>query len=353
LDWSDNFSKNIATNFANHGAIPELTWQPQSRGAGVNYQDVLAGKWDIYLNQFAQDARSMGFNIRISLAPEMNSDWVLWGTGRDGNSADGFQQFWRYVVEKFRANGANNISWVWTPNVQYYGQKYSYSELYPGDSWVDFLGVDGYNWGTSQSWSEWQSFREVFQPSYNALTNISGKKILIMETASTELGGNKAQWISQMFSDLPTVFPRVQGFTWFNINKETDWRINSSAAAQAAFSAGAKGLPGASSTKGSAKKKIAGAAISSEIKNNDSKDSSSDSTLAADEKNNENAEVAGISDNVFDNLQSQNAATNSNNKLNNLIIIFRWIILILSLGLIGQGIYFCSKYYKSKSQIVI
>jgi len=145
---------------------------------------------------------------------------------------------------RFRANGVSNVAWIWTPNVRYYGDQYSYSQIFPGDDYVDYVGLDGYNWGATQSWSVWQSFSEVFSRSYNELCSVSGKNVLIMETASAEAGGSKPDWITTMFSDLRTKFPRVQGFTWFSINKETDWRINSTEASKIAFSNAARGVSG-------------------------------------------------------------------------------------------------------------
>jgi hypothetical protein len=60
--------------------------------------------------------------------------------------------------------------------------------------------------------------------------------VLIAETASTELGGDKAQWITQgLVTDLPARFPAVRAVIWFDENKETDWRVNSSAPALTGF----------------------------------------------------------------------------------------------------------------------
>lgn len=246
-DWSSDIDIGVARRFSNHGAIPELTWEPQINGVGVSYSEVIAGNYDVYINSQAQAMRSFSSSIRISLAPEMNSEWSPWGIGKNGNNNENHKLFWRYVVQKFRDNGVNNVDWIWTPNIRYYGDLYSYTEIYPGDGYVDYVGLDGYNWGTTQEWSVWQSFREVFQTSYNELTGLTSKNILIMETASTEIGGNKASWIINMFSDIEFYFPRIKGVTWFNINKETDWRINSSETSKIGFIQALKGASSISS----------------------------------------------------------------------------------------------------------
>jgi hypothetical protein len=246
LDWSDNFGAGVARGFHGQGAIPELAWQPQNNNGGVAFNDVLSGKYDNYLNNFASAVRSLGFPIRINLAPEVNGNWESWGIGNNGNNPDNFKAFYRYVVNKFNAQGASNVSWILAFNIHYWGESASYADLYPGDGYVDFVGLDGYNWGTTQSWSSWQSFADIFRASYNNLCNITEKNIIITEFASTEAGGNKAQWILDMFRDVRGSFPRISGITWFNIDKETDWRINSSDAAFSAFKNGASGNYGAS-----------------------------------------------------------------------------------------------------------
>jgi len=79
----------------------------------------------------------------------------------------------------------------------------------------------------------------IFSPTYQNLVAVSANKpILLAETASTESGGNKAAWITDAFAVLPTTFPQIKAFVWFNIKKETDWLIESSTAATQAFAQG-------------------------------------------------------------------------------------------------------------------
>ena len=86
--------------------------------------------------------------------------------------------------------------------------------------------------------SSWESFTQVFQYSYDELAARTTKPIMICEMGSTEKGGGKAAWTTDTFSKLKTRFPRVVSLTWFNINKETDWRIQSSTRNLKAFRKG-------------------------------------------------------------------------------------------------------------------
>jgi hypothetical protein len=72
------------------------------------------------------------------------------------------------------------------------------------------------------------------------VTALSAKPLFLAEVGSVEQGGNKAAWITDMFSSLATRYPRITGVCWFNVNDttaNTDWRIDSSPASLAAFNA--------------------------------------------------------------------------------------------------------------------
>ncbi|MCK4267446.1 MAG: hypothetical protein KAX16_01335, partial [Actinomycetia bacterium] len=113
----------------------------------------------------------------------------------------------------------------------------SFSTYYPGDNYVDFAGIDGYNFGAMESWSQWELFPDVFNAAYKAIMTITDKPIIIGETASTEAGGNKADWITNAFSEMTSNYPRINAIIWFNEDKESDWRIDSSSASLAAYKA--------------------------------------------------------------------------------------------------------------------
>ncbi|MGN6698588.1 MAG: hypothetical protein ACTHMR_10540, partial [Thermomicrobiales bacterium] len=79
---------------------------------------------------------------------------------------------------------------------------------------------------------------DYYRDSYAALVALTDKPLMISEIACTEDGGDKAAWIKQAFlADLPDLFPRVRAVVWFQERKETDWRVDSSPAALAAYRA--------------------------------------------------------------------------------------------------------------------
>ena len=88
----------------------------------------------------------------------------------------------------FVKDGATNVRWVWSPNVEY-STSTPFADVYPGDAYVDWIGVSGYNDGPTDQWHYWTSLHDVFAQSYADLTALSSKPMMIAETASTETGG--------------------------------------------------------------------------------------------------------------------------------------------------------------------
>jgi beta-mannanase len=191
---------------------------------------IASGRWDQLLLERARACRDFGGPISLRWAPEFNGEWnPCYGRPR------AFIAAWRHLVTTFRSVGATNVRWVWCPfAVQ--GRRRpdeDWRRYYPGDRFVDWVGMDGYNWGTARSWSRWQSFAEIFTPLY--VDYARRKPLLICEVASAERGGDKAAWIEDMGDKLARSFPKVRAVVWFHANKETDWRVNSSAASLSAF----------------------------------------------------------------------------------------------------------------------
>lgn len=238
--FDPNFNSVAASGLLAQGMTPMITWEPWDPSVGSTNQPgyslkaIASGAHDAYINRWASQIRNWGQPLWLRFAHEMNGNWYPWAAGVNGNSAADYVAAWRHVHDLFSVAGASNVTWVWSPNVVAPGFT-SLNQLYPGDAYVDWLGLDGYNWGTTQSWgSTWQSPTQVFGASLGILRQLSSLPIVIAETASAETGGDKAEWIRQFFTMMEQN-PAVQAFVWFNFNKETDWRIQSSSASRAAF----------------------------------------------------------------------------------------------------------------------
>ncbi len=231
LYYSDQLS-----NMKAFGGVPMITWDPIVNGVGVPLSDIVAGNYDSYILAQAKAAAAWGSLMYIRFAHEMNLSGSPFGPGNNGNTPAEYVAAWRHVVTIFRQAGATNVEWVWSPNVQC-GGSCPFTAFYPGDQWVDWVGLDGYNYAGVDN-VPWYTFSQVFGPSITSMESLTSKPLMVAETGSSDLGGSMAAWITQAFlTEIPSLYPSIRAAVWFDREKETDWRVNSSAASQTAWDA--------------------------------------------------------------------------------------------------------------------
>ena len=237
------------------GSIPVLNWGSWNLGWGPNQPafsdaNIANGAHDAYIIQWAQAAHAWGQPFFMRFDHEMNGWWDFpWAEQLNGNQPGDYVRMWRHVHDIFAQQGATNVSWVWCPNIVG-PQSTSMSELYPGDTYVDWTCTDGYNFGTDYGYT-WTPFATVFSGGqFNAFHNTyqnllqvaPTKPIMIGETASSEHGGSKADWITDMLTtQLPNNYPQIKAFVWFDWNAGDPtytWPVESSSTSIAAFASG-------------------------------------------------------------------------------------------------------------------
>jgi mannan endo-1,4-beta-mannosidase len=203
--------------------------------------EITGGKYDAYITAFAREAAAWGKPLIIRFAHEMNLSRYHWGgtpAEYGPKSPARYQAIWRHVVAKFRGAGTKNVRWAFCPNIESIPGVGNPSAApwntpkayYPGDAWVDVLGLDGYNWGDTQTpekngWrSSWRSFAALFSAPHAELKSLApGKPIYVFETACAPTGGNKAAWIADLAATAGMW--NLAGVVWFEANKEVDWRL--------------------------------------------------------------------------------------------------------------------------------
>lgn len=211
----------------------QIAWEPwnpeQGNTQSTDYlKEIPEGKHDLYIRKLASSIKEYGNPVVIRFGHEMNGDWYPWG-----NRPLEYIQAYRYLHNFFVKEGVTNIKWMWSVNATSDVSKLS--RFYPGDNMVDIIGIDGFNFGTTRSFG-WQTFTAIFEPTYKYITSNYSKPIIISETASAELGGDKAVWVANLFSkELPLKFPQIKEIIWFNLIKEADWRIDSSESSLQSF----------------------------------------------------------------------------------------------------------------------
>jgi Glycosyl hydrolase family 26 len=215
------------------GAIPLVTMGlPQ----GVTLAEVAAGGQDTQIRAWAKEAKAWGYPFLFRPWWEMNGDWYAWGRDPD------FVAAWRHFHDLVEEEGATNVTWAWVVNSVWRDPASDPTPYYPGDAYVDWVGMDAYNWGLNPLQPDrWLTPEQTIGPTLEVLERIApGKPVCICEDASTEIGGNKPSWIREMLSSYLPHHPQIKAYLWFNWNVEQnggrwDWPIESSASAEQAF----------------------------------------------------------------------------------------------------------------------
>jgi hypothetical protein len=227
-----------------HGSIPVLSWSSQAIPSTLDQpdfqlSDVISGRYDTYIAEFAAEARDWGHPFFLRFNWEMNGSWFPWAEGVNGNAGGEYVAAWRHVHDIFAAAGASNVSWVWCPFVDPAGNMTDLASLYPGDDYVDWTGLDGYNWGTNPAAPRgWRSFDQLFRDTYDEIVEdvAPSKPMMLAEVGSSEHGGSKAEWIRDALARVPTEYQQVRAFLWFDkYDDNMDWPIETSADATQAF----------------------------------------------------------------------------------------------------------------------
>jgi hypothetical protein len=243
--WGDRveqaFPHRVATTIWNMGSVPLITWEPwlatfdnvrhpflplREKRDLHGLAAVAAGDYDFYVDRWAAAAAAFGHPVFIRFAHEMN-DPYRYPWGPQHNTKEEFIAAWRHVVQRFRAAGAGNVIWVWSPHVAY-----EYWDLYyPGDGFVDWAATGVLNFGPIAQWSKWWTFDEIFGSKYERLAAF-GRPLMIAEFGSLAVGGDRAEWYRSALEALPARYPAVRALLFFEVGSDqtvtyqkVDWTI--------------------------------------------------------------------------------------------------------------------------------
>lgn len=227
-----------------HGATPVLSlelWHWGSRGSRGQHdylQMICDGAYDDFFRQWAVDAKSFEDSVVVRFGFEMNGNWFTWG-----NRPEEFIHAWRRAHAIFEEAGADNVVWAWCPNNVSIPRDpaNTIERYYPGDDVVDWIGLDGYNFGDHHDeWHRWETFDEVFGPALALCDSRWPHKPIFLAEFGSAPGepGQKAAWIRDAHARIQS-HPRLFGAIWYNLDKrsegEPDWSLDSDPGSLEAF----------------------------------------------------------------------------------------------------------------------
>lgn len=200
------------------GRLLELTLQTaETKKSKSNMvYDVLNGKYDVFLTNYAREVAAFDEPILFRLGNEMNGDWCPYSAYHTGKDTEIFRTFYRYIFDLFQEAGADNVIWVWNPNaVSFPNYKWNHELCYyPGDEYVDVVGMTAYNTGTYYDGEDWTEFAALYDDLYQTYLAVYEKPLMITEFASSSVGGDKAAWVENMFQHIRTYDQLKMAIWW-------------------------------------------------------------------------------------------------------------------------------------------
>jgi len=222
--WAAPFDTAFADMLHSHGVIPYVQIDPTD----ASVAGIAAGTYDDYLKTYADAVRNFRHPVVIGFGHEMNAPWFSWGYKKVSPAT--FKAAWRHLVEIFRAQGAGNVTWLWTVEAAGPGVEPAES-WWPGDQFVSWVGIDNFYYRSSDT------FDTVFGRTITQIRTFTTKPILLSETAVAPAAGQYSKIIN-LFKGMAS--DHTLGLVWFDFpqsggGSRQDWAIENNPSAEVAF----------------------------------------------------------------------------------------------------------------------
>jgi Glycosyl hydrolase family 26 len=223
------------------GARLLVSWMPdggkQSAGARqpkFRLSAIRRGRQNRGLVRLTNQLRKLKPTPILRPMPEPNTPWYAWSGTVNKNAPADYAKAWAKVRQVVRKSGGKRIPLMWAPYVRSIPDtaENAIAAYFPGADQVDLVGASGYNFGQvgGLAWTEPEA---LFEDAYRQVSALSPKPFWVAETASTNNGGSKAQWISQL-AGLRSEIPNLGGIVWYDARDPNgDFRVRTRPARKA------------------------------------------------------------------------------------------------------------------------
>ena len=194
-------------------------------------QRIIAGEFDVDLRTWARDAKQFGSPILIEWGTEPNGNWFSWNGKWNGGAGQGPARYvaaYRHIVDLMRAEGADNLQWVWHAN--WYDEPEvkwnAFENYFPGENYCDWVALSAYGPTTPTTHEGTESLRFKMDEAYPRLTSLAPNKPVIIAEFGCDLHNRHADVVGWAKSALDDLFadrwPAVVGFCWWNEGWQND-----------------------------------------------------------------------------------------------------------------------------------
>lgn len=202
---------------------PFITWEPWSSTFDFSndsedlknerkiFQHITDGDFDAYILSVAEKLKAYKKTVYLRFAHEFDNPQYPW-SALGNNTAKEFIKAWKHVHQQFENAGATNVRWVWNP-----WKPEAVAPYYPGDNYVDIVGVTALNYGTLTPTGASYNFNDLYYPIREALKERQiSKPVFLAEFGSLNFQNIQTEWINDALDSIYENFPEITGILFFN-----------------------------------------------------------------------------------------------------------------------------------------
>lgn len=226
-DFESSFPNNLIDSIYKQKSIPVITWEPWlntfendtiTKSKHV-YDLINTGYFDTFISRFANKLKQLNHPVFLRFAHEFDNPFYPWSV-KDDDAPEKFKTAWVHTYEIFKQNNANNVVWIWNP-----WKPESITDFYPGQSYVDWMGVNILNYGELNQNGQSHKFEELYQPFHDELKKLPSTPVAITELGSLNNGTEKAnnEWLDEAIASIENQFDEIKSIIYFNSKVDNNW----------------------------------------------------------------------------------------------------------------------------------
>jgi cellulose synthase (UDP-forming) len=179
-------------------ALPLLNFSCETESNDF-YKDVYSGQYDDRLKNLAEQFIGYRQPVMLSLSP---------GFDKYDTEGAAFVKAWQHVYVFFKSHGVSNLCWVWSPS------GYDAESFYPGDIYVDWIGVECINTCTNAKTGNYRNFAQI----YSGFKKAYGKfnKPVIITSFGSCASAMQDEWLKQGLHDISSRYREIKGCIMLN-----------------------------------------------------------------------------------------------------------------------------------------
>lgn len=213
---------------AKSGRVPMITIEPFPHREHMPVLERVS--WGLADDELRAAARLVAERqpqvVLLRWGQEMDLSGLYPWSANDPNS---YRAAFRHVVSVFRAEGATNARWVWSPAGEAGATAYD-----PGADVVDYVGLTvlgDAEWDWDMGFETPRSLSQILQPRYAEVANL-GKPVLLAEVGTSGTEDEQRTWLESGLNAL-SEYPLVRALVYFNDRNapnnhrptEPNWRV--------------------------------------------------------------------------------------------------------------------------------